>query len=63
MASSGEEVHTARLNENLSVWSVMNSITVKEEANEIDSGRSQKRQRSVWEMVLMRFITAQVGNL
>lgn len=36
-----------RLNEELSVWSVMNCITVKEETNEIDRRCGQKWQHSV----------------
>lgn len=36
-----------RLNEELAVWSVMNSITVKEEANEIDRGCGQIWQHSM----------------
>lgn len=47
MGFTGEEVHTERLNEELSVWSVMKCITVKEEANEIDRGCGQKRRPSV----------------
>lgn len=45
MGFTEEEVHTERLNEELSVWSVMNSITV--ETNEIDRSCGQKQQHSV----------------
>lgn len=41
------EVHTERLNEELSVRHVMNSVTVKEETNEIDRSCGQKWQHSV----------------
>lgn len=47
MGFTEEEVHTERLNEELSVWSVMNSVTVKEEPTEIDRGCGQKWQHSV----------------
>lgn len=43
MSFTEEEVHIAGLNEELSVRSIMNSVTVKEEPNEIDRGCGQKR--------------------
>lgn len=47
MSFAEEEEHTERLNDGLPVRSVMNSVTVKEDANEIDRSSSRQRQHSV----------------